>query len=103
VNNTEGLDKEQKIEGMKQEIKSMKEQGVYTEVHSSQLSPEQHKKIIKSRWVLRQKGSTVRARIVAKGYTEEIKDNDDIFASTPIFCVLKMLLVLVLALCNSWI
>jgi len=27
VNNTEGLDKEQTIEGMKQEIKSMKEHG----------------------------------------------------------------------------
>ena len=40
-------------------------------------------------------------RIVAKGYTEEINDNDDIFASTPIFCVLRMLLVL--ALCNNWI
>ena len=39
--------------------------------------------------------------IVAKGYTEEINDNDDIFASTPIFCVLRMLLVL--ALCNNWI
>ena len=77
MNNTEGLDKEQTIEGVKQEFKSMKEQGVYTEVHSSQLSPEQRKKIIKSRWVLRQKGSTVRARIVAKGYTEEINDNDD--------------------------
>ena len=69
VNSAEGLDKEQTIEGMKQEIKSMKEQGVYTEVHISQLSPEQRKKIIKSRWVLRQKGNTVRARIVAKGYT----------------------------------
>ena len=97
MNNTEGLDKEQTIEGVKQEFKSMKEQGVYTEVHSSQLSPEQRKKIIKSRWILRQKGNTVRARIVAKGYTEETNDNDDIFASTPIFCVLIMLLVLALA------
>ena len=101
VNNTEGLDKEQTIEEMKQEIKAMKAQGVYTEVHSSQLSPEQRKKIIKSRWVLRQKGNTVRARIIAKGYTEEINDNQDIFASTPIFCVLRM--PLVLALCNGWI
>eukprot|EP00435_Cladocopium_sp_Y103_P039894 s3255_g10.t1 len=101
VSNTEGLDKEQTTEGMKQEIKSMKEQGVYTEVHISQLTPEQRKKIIKSRWVLRQKGNTVRARIVAKGYTEEINDNDDIFASTPIFCVFRVLLVL--ALCNNWI
>ena len=77
---------------------------MYTQVHISQLTPEQRKKIIKPRWVLqteRQHSVTVRARIVAKGYTEEINDNDDIFASTPIFCALRRLLVL--ALCNSWI
>ena len=57
LTNTEGLDKEQTTEGMKQEIKPMKEQGVYTQVHISQLTPEQRKKIIKPRWVLRQKGN----------------------------------------------
>ena len=59
------------------------------------------RKIIKPRWVLRQKGNTVRARIIAKGYTEEINDNDDMFSSTRIFCVLRTLLVL--AQCHSWI
>lgn len=90
VTKTEGLDKEQTTtEGMKQEIKPMKKQGVHREVPISQLPPEQRRKIIKSRWVLRQTGNTARARIVAKGCTEEINDNDDIFASTPIFVPLE--------------
>jgi len=74
---------------MKQEMKPMKKQGVYREVPISQLLPEQRRKIIKSRWVLRQTGNTARARVVAKGCTEEINDNDDIFASTPIFVPLE--------------
>ena len=100
VTNTEGLDQEQTTEGMKQEIRSMKAQQVYTEVSYNTLTAEQRNKIIKSRWVLRQKGDIVRARIVAKGYTEEVKDNDDIYASTPIFCVLRLLLTM--SLVNNW-
>ena len=72
----------------------MKAQQVYTEVSYNTLTAEQRKQIIKSRWVLRQKGDIVRARIAAKGYTEEVKDNDDIYASTPIFCVLRLLLTM---------
>ena len=100
VTNTEGLDQEQTTKGMKQEIRSMKAQQVYTEVSYNTLTAEQRNKIIKSRWVLRQKGDIVRARIVAKGYTEEVKDNDDIYASTPIFCVLRLLLTM--SLVNNW-
>ena len=94
VTNTDGLDQEQTTEGMKQEIRSMKAQQVYTELSYNTLTAEQRKQIIKSRWVLRQKGDIVRARIAAKGYTEEVKDNDDIYASTPIFCVLRLLLTM---------
>ena len=100
VTSTEGLDQEQTTEGMKQEIRSMKAQQVYTEVSYNTLTAEQRNKIIKSRWVLRQKGDIVRARIVAKGYTEEVKDNDDIYASTPFFCVLRLLLTM--SLVNNW-
>ena len=100
VTNSEGLDQEQTTEGMKQEIRSMKAQQVYTEVSYNTLTSEQRNKIIKSRWVLRQKGDIVRARIVAKGYTEEVKDNDDIYASTPVFCVLRLLLTM--SLVNNW-
>ena len=101
VTNTEGLNTEQTTEGMKQEIRSMKAQQVHTEVSYNTLTQEQRDKIIKSRWVLRQKGNTVRARIVAKGYTEDVKDNDDIYASTPIFCALRLLLRM--SLSNRWI
>ena len=100
VNNTDGLDKQKTIEGMKKEIEQMKSQQVYTEVSYNTLTPEQQKNIIQSRWVLRDKGNTVRARIVAKGYTETISDMDDIYASTPIFCVLRLLLTL--SINNGW-
>jgi hypothetical protein len=78
----------------------MKAQQVYTEVPFSNLTKAQQSKVIKLRWVLRQKGNSVRARIVAKGYTEEVSDNDDIYASAPIFCVLRLLLTL--ALTFNW-
>ena len=64
------------------------------------LTAEQHNKIIKSRWVLRQKGDIVWARIIANWYTEEVKDNDDIYAATPIYCVLRLLLTM--SLVNNW-
>ena len=101
INNTEGLDPEKTKEGMKQEIQSMKKQQVYIEVHLDQLTPQQRSNIIQSRWVLRDKGNAVRARIVAKGYTEAVTDLDEIFASTPIFCVLRALLTL--SCNNNWL
>ena len=100
VNNTEGLDKAKTIEGMKNEIQSMKSQQVYMEVHLDSLTPQQRQNIIQSRWVLREKGNTVRARIVAKGFTEAVTDLDEIYASTPIFCVLRTLLAL--SCNNGW-
>ena len=39
--------------------------------------------------------------IVAKGCTEEVNDNDNIYASTSIFCILRLLLTL--ALTFNWI
>ena len=100
VHNTEGLDKKKTIEGMKHEIEQMKKQGVYTEVNINDLTPEQQATIIESRWVLRDKGDKVRARIVAKGYTEQIEDADTIYASTPIFCILRILLTI--AMVRQW-
>ena len=75
----------------------MKKQGVYSEVNINDLTPEQQATIIESRWVLRDKGDKVRARIVAKGYTEQIEDADTIYASTPIFCILRILLTMAMA------
>ena len=101
VKNTEGLDKQKTIDGMKHEIQSMKSQQVCLEVNIGSLTLEQRKNIIQSRWVLREKGNTVRARIVAKGFTETVADLDEIYASTPIFCVLRTLLAL--SCNNNWI
>ena len=100
VTNTEGLDKRKTIAGMKHEIQSMKTQQVYMEVHLDTLTTQQRQNIIQSRWVLREKGNTVRARIVAKGFTETVTDLDEIYASTPVFCVLRTLLAL--SLNNGW-
>ena len=35
---------------------------------------------------------------MAKGYKEVVNDLDDIYASTPIFCILRILLTLALAM-----
>ena len=100
MNNTDGLDKQKTLEGMKQEILPMKPEQVYMEVDINTLTPEQRKNIIQSRWVLRDKGNKVRARIVTKGFTETVTGLDDIYVSTPIFCVLRTLLTL--ACNNGW-
>eukprot|EP00438_Fugacium_kawagutii_P015960 Skav227097 [mRNA] locus=scaffold199:26190:27674:+ [translate_table: standard] len=75
----------------------MKQQQVYVEVNINTLTPEQRKQIIQSRWVLKDKSNTVRARLVAKGYTETIADIDSIYASTPIYSCLRTLLAISLS------
>ena len=100
INDTEGLDKQLTTQGMKKEIQQMKQQNVYTEIHIDTLTAEQRKNIIQSRWVLRNKGTEVRARIVAKGFTEPVTDMDNIYASTPIYSILRLLLTI--SLNNNW-
>ena len=78
----------------------MKQQNVYTEVHIDTLTPQQQKNSIQSRWVLRNKGTEVRARIVAKGFTEPVTDIDNVYAGTPIYSTLRLLLTL--SLNNNW-
>ena len=68
----------------------MKEQGVYTEVRGSH-QPTNTRTTQEDQQVKMgsqaEKGNTVRERIVAKGYTEEINDNDDIFCfNTDLLC-----------------
>ena len=86
---------------MEEEIRSLKNPQVYTEVTYSSLTPEQPSNIMESRWVLRHKGNSVRARVVAKGYTEDVKGNGDIYASARIFCALRLLLAM--AMVYNWI
>ena len=75
---------------------------MYEEIDITKLTPQQQEdldlnNIIESMWVNRPKGDDVRARIVAKGYTEQIEDQDDVYASTPLFAVLRILLALSMA------
>lgn len=66
INNTEGLDKQLTIQGMKKEIQQMKHQNVYTaEVHSDTLAPQQQQNIIQSRCLTQQRNRST-TRIVAK-------------------------------------
>ena len=96
IHDTEGFDKQKLITGMKKEIDSMRQQQVFTERHIDELTPEGQQTIIQSKWVHTKKADDVRCRIVAKGFTERVNDADDIYASTPVFAVLRWLLALAL-------
>ena len=100
VYDNEGLDPLKVQQGMKKEAQSMKTQGVFTEMNYNDV-PEEHKnKIIESKWVNKPKQDEVRCRIVAKGFLETIQDLDNIYASTPIFGILRILLTM--AQHNHW-
>ena len=106
IYDNERFDTDKLKKGMQKEMDSMKAQKVYEEIDITQLTPQQQQElgldnIIESRWVYRSKGDEVRARIVAKGYTEHVEDLDDVYASTPLFAVLRILLVLSMA--RGWI
>ena len=95
----EGYDETQLLEGMKHESNQVKLHDVYDEVDASTTSSEM---TLSSRLVHRKKGPGVRSRIVAKGYTEKIEDEDSVYASTPMFTTLRTLLALQISRPN-WI
>ena len=76
LHDTEDLDPQKVAQGMKKEVQQMKDQSVFTEIDGHMTTPEQHANIIESTWALKQKHNEVRARIVAKGYTEPVTDHD---------------------------
>eukprot|EP00438_Fugacium_kawagutii_P035748 Skav229342 [mRNA] locus=scaffold2596:309131:310621:- [translate_table: standard] len=78
----------------------MVNQGVFEEITIEQATEEEKQNIIGSRWVHREKGDEVRSRIVGLGYDENIKDADDIYASTPLFSILRV--ILCLAIVRGW-
>ena len=71
----------------------MKLHDVYDEVDASTVDDNILKESIPTRWVHRKKGPGVQSRIVAKGYTEKIEDEDSVYAST-MFTTLRTLLPL---------
>ena len=98
----EGYDETQLLEGMKHESNQMKLHDVYDEVDASTVDDRVIREAIPARWVHRKKGSGVRSRIVAKGYTEKIEDEDSVYASGPMFTTLRTLLALQMSRPN-WI
>ena len=78
----------------------MKDQAVLTEIDGNTMTPEQQANIIESRWVLKQTHNEVRARVLAKGYTEPVTDHDPLSASAPLFCTLRIFLTM--ALVYNW-
>ena len=88
----------EEVEGMKKEMKSMTTFDVFEEVHYKDIPQALLDKVISTRWVkVRKSDGTVRCRLVVRGYTQEVNDKDETFASTPSLTTLKLLLTLAVA------
>ena len=98
IRDHQGFDPEKLKKGMIKEMTSMINQGVFEEIIIDQATPEELDNIIGSKWVHRDKGEEVRCRIVGLGYDENIKDEDNIYASTPLFAILRVILAIALAM-----
>ena len=79
---------------------SVKTFDVFAEAPTSSLLPETVKTAISTRWVHRRKGATVRSRLVCRGFTEEVADLDDTYASTPLLVMVKLMILV--SLSTSW-
>ena len=76
------------------EMQSMSDFGAFEAVPWTELTSEEQRNIISSRWVHRRKSAAcVRSRLVCRGYSEKIDDLDDIFASTPMMSTFRTMLV----------
>ena len=85
----------EEVAGMKKEMFSMKNFDVFDEVPTSSRSEEALSEAISTRWVkVRKSDGTVRCRIIVRGYTQQVDDRDELFASTPSLTTLKLLLTL---------
>ena len=90
--------REEEAAGMTKEMKSMRDFGVFDEVDIDKVPREALESAISTRWVkLRKPDGTVRCRIVARGYTQQVEDKDETFASTPSLTTLRLLLTLAVA------
>ena len=76
----------------------MRDFGVFDEVDIDKVPREALESAIATKWVeLRKPDGTVRCRIVARGYTQQVEDKDETFASTPSLTTLRLLLTLAVA------
>ena len=105
----ERYDKDLLLKAMKKEVDKLRQKGIYEEVDSSTLSQEQLRKVVKTRWVVGDRpdpttaadtttgevhASELRARFVAKGFSQHINDPMECYAATPSSTSLKGLLLL---------
>ena len=105
----ERYDKDLLLQAMKKELDKIRQKEMYEEVDSSTLSQEQLRKVVKTRWVVGDRpdpttvadtttgevhASEIRARFVAKGFSQHISDPLECYAATPSSTSLKGLLLL---------
>ena len=85
----ERLDPNKPLLGMQVEIEAMQTLEVFDLINLSDV-PAGHQ-VIGTRWVLKEKGDGVRARLVAQGYNQELELDQSTYASTPPLVTLKFL------------
>eukprot|EP00435_Cladocopium_sp_Y103_P033687 s2305_g8.t1 len=90
IKDPQGFDEEKLKKGMIKEMTSLVNQGAFEEITLDQATEEEKRNIIGSKWVHRNKGDEVRSRISGLGCDEVIKDADDVYASTPLFAILRV-------------
>jgi hypothetical protein len=73
---------------------------VYEAIPLDTLTKEERDHLISSRWVDKWKGTSVKSRLVCRGFSEQVIDKDDTFASTPLLTTLRMLLTI--GLSRGW-
>ena len=89
---------EEEAAGMTKEMKSMRDFDVFDEVSVDSVSHEALNSAISTKWgEVRKPDGTVRCRIVGRGYTQQVEDKDETFASTPSLTTLRLLLTLAVA------
>ena len=83
---------EELSKAMMHEMASMRHFDVFEEAPISSLPPNTVHIAIATRWVHRWKGDSVRSRLVCRGFTETVTDEDQTYASTPLLVVVKLLI-----------
>ena len=105
----ERYNKDSVLKAMKKELDKLREKEMYEEVDSTTLSQDQLRRVVKTRWVVGDRpdptttanattgevhASELRARFVAKGFSQHINDPMECYAATPSSASLKGLLLL---------
>ena len=77
----------------------MRDFGVYRLVKIEDTTQDEQRKAIPTRWVETWKGDKVKCRLAAKDFkvNDLYRDTDDVYAATPAFITLKVLVTLALA------